>query len=118
MRDRVAYHILIDSDASDDPKFDCYIGSAVSVCIYWERVGRKLGLSIISEITERADSEEGFSISSDALYRFRDELISLEGYWKSGVDVFGTPDGFLERLGEIIAAVDKAILHEASVYIY
>ena len=114
----MAYHILIESDVSDDAKFDCYIGSAVSVYIYWESVGRKLGLSIISEITEKADSEEEFSISSDALLGFRDELISLEGYWKSGVDVFGVPDGFLEKLGEIIAAVDKAIVHGASVYIY
>ena len=114
----MAYHIFsYASQSSNDLAFDRYLGSAVSVEFYWESVGRELKLPIISSLTERADSEEGFSISSSDLVRFKNELTALEIYWKEKSLTMELPNDFLQGIRSIATAIDVAIADGLTVMI-
>ncbi len=106
----MAYHILISEDNSGGNLiFDHYLGSAKSVEHYWESVGEKLNLKMISLLTEKADSEEGFTICSNDLVEFKVELLKLEEYWAKEDEEQELPENFVENLQLILEAVDKAI---------
>lgn len=114
----MAYHIFVPKDGSfDELRFDRYLGSAVTIDLYWESVGRKLGLEIISTLTLRADSEDGLVLSGDELVKFSRELNAFEKYWNSLIEVIGTPENFMKSIGEIIVAVDEAIADGDSLYV-
>ena len=106
----MAYNILITKNSSPDELFlDHYLGSAQTIQFYWESVGERLGLPILSSLTEIADSEEGFVLVSDKLVQFRDELLILEGYWLKESVNSDLPENFLRYLRVIIAATENAI---------
>lgn len=107
----MAYNMLIAfEDSPGNPIFDKYLGSANYIDTYWEAVGRKLSLPIVSSITERADSEEGFVIEKDELLSFRHEITKLEEFWKYQDTDIATPEDFYDDLGEIKVGIDNAIV--------
>ncbi|MGD8914905.1 MAG: hypothetical protein PVJ68_19535 [Candidatus Thiodiazotropha sp.] len=106
----MAYHVLIACEGlPGKPVFDKYLGTASIVDTYWESVGRRLSLPIISGITERADSEEGFVLEKESLAAFKDELVELEKFWKSADIEIAVPDGFFDDIEEIRKGVEEAI---------
>lgn len=112
------YHILIsDEKQGDKVLLDRLLGSAVVVDFYWESIGRELNLPLISSIMERADSEEGFSLTNGELLSFRDELDIFEAHWRKGVPEKGVPDGFFEGLGEIRKGIESAIKLDCTLFI-
>lgn len=106
----MAYHILIsENNSPEDMVFDHYLGSAQSIDFYWEEVGRKLGLSIISSITERADSEDGFVLEGEKLKEFARELVKFEEYWNQQSTTMDLPANFLNDLNSIKIATELAV---------
>ena len=106
----MAYHMLICNDSPDDDLFlERYLGSATSIDFYWESVGRKLCLPIISAITERADSEEGFVLFAASLIAFKNEMEVFERYWADQSHNTPLPDGFLQGVSEIMDGINNAI---------
>jgi len=93
-----------------DPIFDKYLGSAKYIDTYWESVGRELSLPIVSSITERADSEEGFVIEKDDLLSFKHEITKIEEFWKHQDTDIATPDEFYDDLEDIREGIDQAIV--------
>ncbi|MGW8393123.1 hypothetical protein [Pseudoduganella sp. HUAS MS19] len=114
----MAYHMFIPKGSSlDDVVFDHYLGSAYTLDLYWESVGRRLGLPIISSITERADSEDGFLLTGSELLDFKKELIQLDQFWKNDVSNVGTPEDFSSNLAKMISALDHAVVNGYSLYV-
>lgn len=106
----MAYHMLVANDKTpSEPLVDKYLGTASIIDIYWESIGEKLSLPILSSITEKADSEEGFVLEGDGLVAFKDEIIQLEKYWKTTEVDIGVPEGFFDDIQEIKIGIDKAI---------
>ncbi len=106
----MAYHLLIAYDhLPEKPIFDKYLGTAMSIDVYWESIGRKYSLPIISSITERADSEEGFVIENNDLFTFKKELFTLENYWKHQDTNIEVPDRFFDDIRDVREGVDLAI---------
>lgn len=106
----MAYNILVAFDDSPgDPIFDKYLGSARYIDTYWESVGRRLSLPIVSSITERADSDEGFVIEKDDLLSFKHEVSDIEEFWKHHDSDIATPDEFYDDIRDIKEGIDKAI---------
>ena len=106
----MAYHMLIPSKSpADNLLLDRYLGSAVSVDFYWESVGRKLNLPIISSLTEKADSEEGLALSAESLVLFKKEIQAFEKYWIDESSNTSLPDDFLQGIRIISEGVDNAI---------
>jgi hypothetical protein len=106
----VPYHILVpDPKSPGNPIFDHYLGSGVTIAYYWESIGEKLGLHIISSLTKRAESEEDQSIASDELKSFREELEKFQEYWTREGESRELPQNFLDGIRDIIAATDSAI---------
>ena len=105
----MAYHIFIHDDLSPDKLLlDLYLGSATTIDMYWESIGRKLELPIISALTEKADSEEGLSLSGDDLILFVNEMSIFEKYWINESSNIDLPDGFLTNLRKIIEQTEYA----------
>lgn len=114
----MAYHVLIASnDSSNSPIFDKYLGSANTIDTYWESVGRRISLPIISSITKMADSEDGFVIEKENLVAFKEELIKLEEFWKSSDGDIAVPDNFFNDINDIEDAVNKAITNKLKLMI-
>lgn len=106
----MAYHIFIHTDSSsNNALFDLYLGSASTMDLYWESIGRKLELPIISNMTERADSEEGLSLFGNDLVLFKNEMNIFERYWIDENSNIDLPDGFLTNLRKIIEQTELAI---------
>lgn len=105
----MAYNILIaESGSSTNLRFDYCLGSAATVDLHWESVGRKLELPLISKITEKADYE-GFVIDKDELLNFEYELILLAKFWKGdGMPSIDVPQNFIDDINEIIKATRNA----------
>jgi len=102
------YHILIaQNDSPSDLILDYCLGSAEVIDLYWESVGRKLKLPLLSSITEKADYE-GFVIDEKDLLIFKDELDSLARYWKNDQTNIGTPEYFFDDIEKIKNAIDEA----------
>lgn len=114
----MAYNLLIArSPSSIEFQFDHYLGSAISVHHYWESVGRKLDLPIISSITENADSEEGLVLAQESLKNFRCETEVLYRYWLARSVDNELPEGFLEGIVSILNATSEAIENDMMVII-
>lgn len=106
----MAYHLLIaKSPSSIKFQFEHFLGSAVSVQHYWESVGQKLNLPIISSITEKADSEAGLVLAQEKLKDFRCETEVLYRYWLVQSADNELPDSFLEGIVSILDATIVAI---------
>jgi hypothetical protein len=106
----MAYHIFVSDGISYNNRFmDEYLGSAVSVDFYWESAGRILNLPIISNITERADSEDGFVLRDKEIIAFKNEIDVLERYWINESSKRPLPNDFLTRIRIIKEGVSKAI---------
>ena len=106
----MAYQIYICNDSSsDDLLLDLYLGSALTIEMYWESIGRKLELPIISTLTEKADSEEGLALSGNDLVLFKDEMNIFEKYWISENSNFDLPEGFLVNIRKIVEETEHAI---------
>ncbi|HEX8615129.1 MAG TPA: hypothetical protein VF800_27930 [Telluria sp.] len=106
----MAYHIFSARVAPQEDRFlDLYLGSAVTIDFYWESVGRKLGLPLISSLTERADSDDGFVLIADELVRFGNELKIFEKYWSDENVRDSLPDEFLEKVKIIMEGIDFAV---------
>jgi len=104
----MAYHILIaHNDSPSNLIFDYCLGSAAVVDLYWESIGRKLKLPLISSITEKADYE-GFVIDENDLLLFKDELDSLAKHWKNDESKIATPEYFFDDIEKIKKAIDEA----------
>jgi len=105
----MAYHIFIhDSSSPNKLLLDLYLGSAATIDTYWESIGRKLELPIISAFTERADFEEGLALIGDDLVLFGKEMNIFEKYWKNESCDIDLPDGFLINLRKIIEQTEYA----------
>ena len=114
----MAYHIITTTGSLDDDfLLDRYLGSATTLDFYWESVGRKLNLPIISTITERADSQEGFSLSADGLILFKEEIAILEKYWLNEYSETDLPNGFIQNLRVIMDGIDNAIAKKLTLMI-
>lgn len=106
----MAYHIFTSDGVShENPLFDRYLGSAVTINFYWESVGRKLNLPLIASLTERADSEEGFVLAADGVVAFKSELETFEKYWIEESSSENLPENFLENIRIIKEGVNAAI---------
>ena len=106
----MAYHMLIAfDDTPREPLFDEYLGTATSIDQYWESVGRQLSLSIVSTITDRADSESGFAIEKDDLLSFKNEITKLEEYWKHQNTDSAAPDEFFIQLDEVKKVIKRYV---------
>jgi len=120
----MAYFILIAPNNFPEENFilDKYIGSAFLVNLYWESVGIKLSLPIISKITEEADSENGFTCEGNKLLEFKDELDVLYDYWKSideceNEEKITVGDNFFSDIEEIKNGIDEAFSKELKLVI-
>ena len=111
------YHLLVADGKKTAPLLDQYLGSALTLEIYWESVGRKRSLPIIASITERADSQEGFVLEADELQAFRRELVELRQYWQPGDDRYAPPETLLQTIGNIEDALTGAAPGGLTVYI-
>ena len=101
------YYILIKSKL--EPKsllLDKVLGSAFFVETYWESVGRKLNLPIISSITNKADSENGFVLEGDSLLKFKQELKKLDAYWLSQDKEVVAPESFFVDIDEVRSIIN------------
>lgn len=108
----MAYNIFIFGESpSDEPILDFFLGTAGTIDIYWESVGRKLNLPIISTLTENADFEQGLILSSDNLVLFRNEVEQLEKYWTDGDPKVGVPEDYFQRINELKDGISYAIDH-------
>ncbi|CUI03417.1 hypothetical protein BN2497_1611 [Janthinobacterium sp. CG23_2] len=107
----MAYHIFTSHGIDSGIFFlDEYLGSAVSVDFYWESVGRKLNLPIISSLTASADYDDGFTLFGDDLVAFKNEIDVFEKYWIEESEKKHLPKDFLERVKIIKEGVGKAIV--------
>lgn len=113
----MAYHMFIPKGNSGEMLLDYYLGSASTINLYWESVGRELHLPKISSMTEMADYEAGFMLEGGQLLEFKNELIQLEGFWKNNVSDVGVPESFLRDMARIIQAIDVAIQTGERLYI-
>jgi len=114
----MSYSLLVANDSlPSEPIFDIYIGSAMHMQTYWESVAEEVGLPIISSISDRADSEEGFVLENKSLIEFKNELVRLIEYWRKGNTMIAVPDGFFENLNNVIDALNYAMTDELKVYI-
>lgn len=109
--------LIAKDSSSEDLLLDHYLGSARSIEFYWESVGQKLKLPIISTLTERADSEEGFVLHSEKLALFKKELELFEEYWINECINSDIPENFLQGIKVIITGVDNAINNELKLMI-
>lgn len=107
----MGYHILTTNDSSDDDfLLDRFLGSATTLDLYWESIGRKLNLPLIASITEKADSEEGgFVLSGTSLILFKEEMAIFEKYWLNECPEDHLPSGFLQNLRLIMDGINNAI---------
>jgi len=106
----MAYNIFIFGDSpSDEPILDFFLGTAGTIDIYWESVGRKLNLPIISTLTERADCEQGLALSADTLVLFKNEVAQLASYWTKGDPKVGVPEDFFQRINVLMDGINYAI---------
>lgn len=104
----MAYHIFVSEDGEENLVLDKYLGSAVTVDMYWESVGRELSLPIISSITERSDSEGGFVLEGGDLLKFKNEINQLEGFWEKSDSGISVPEYFFSDLAELKSGIDQA----------
>ena len=105
----MAYHIFMGvGSPGNEADFNIYLGSAITLHEYWESVGYKLGLPIISEITENADSEDGLVLSGVDLESFRNEMVIFEKYWIDKSSTESLPDRLLLNIKKIIQQSDYA----------
>lgn len=112
------YHMFVPNGESiDDMSLDYFLGSAGIVNRYWLSIGSVLNLPIIAGMLERADSEDGFVLSDEALREFKAELTKFRAYWENGAADIGIPDHFLHDVRKIIEAVDDAIVNGNSLYV-
>jgi hypothetical protein len=109
----MAYHMVVAPDATPTELiFDKHMGSGTTLGLYWEDVGRKLSLPIISYITDTADSESGFILAGPELVAFREEIDELEKYWRAQGRVPGrlsVPDDVFDNLDEVREGITLAI---------
>ena len=105
----MAIHIFTSHESSPGFFLDRYLGSALTVLHYWTLPGLKLGLPIILEMDEKANSEDGFSLSGAGLIGFKDELEIFERYWMVNPDGKELTDEFLPMIRAIIDGVQHAI---------
>lgn len=114
----MALHIFTSHESSPGEFFlDRYLGSALTLLHYWTLPGLKLGLPIISEMDEKANSEDGFSLSGADLIGFKDELEIFERYWMGDTDGKGRPDEFLPKIRAIIDGVQHAIENDLVLHV-
>lgn len=114
----MAYHIFSSRVAPQEERFlDLYLGSAVTIDFYWESVGRKLNLPLISSLTERADSDDGFVLLADELVGFGNEIKIFEKYWSDENLTGSLPDDFLEKVKIIKEGIDFAVANGLSVMV-
>ncbi|NVD97809.1 hypothetical protein [Massilia sp. BJB1822] len=112
------YHVMIFKASMEDaPTVDLYLGSAHTVNLYWESAGHEIGLPTISAVTERVDSEAGFSLSGRALTGFKEELVALLKYWgQSHVEYVLSPHHF-DVVSAIIATLNDESFDKATLVI-
>lgn len=122
----MVYHMIIPRNNSSpgDLVFDHVLGSATTMYFYWEAVGCKLWLPIISSLTESADSEDGFVLEGERLEEFAKELVKLEEYWTQQSiapdprkNILDLPEDFLSNLNSIKIATELAISRDLKIMI-
>ncbi|MCF6253022.1 MAG: hypothetical protein L3J75_17410 [Methylococcaceae bacterium] len=115
----MAYSMLVAfNDQPNNPIFDKFLGSAIKIDTYWESIGIKLSLPIISSLTEKADSEYGFVLEGAELHAFKEEVIQLEKFWRNTTNSEVAPsDEFFDDLVDVKSGIEKAIKHKLKLII-